>query len=288
MLLGMDIRRLGTTMGAEITGVDLNHLGEPEFAQIRDAFHAHKVIAIRGQQLTPAAQIAFSLRFGALEDQLNAHYTIDGFPEVLILSNDIRDGKPVGLIDGGDYWHSDSSHRDYPSMATILFAVKNPVSGGDTEFADMAAAYDALAEPMKARIAHLNGIHAVSKLKNKRVQVSTRRPDGKDFYERQKAIPDQSWPLVRTHPVTGRKALYLSPRFTIGIEGVSQAEADDLLDALFAHQIRAEFVYRHRWQDGDLVMWDNRCVIHRATGGYAYPDIRTMHRTVVAGDKPFP
>jgi taurine dioxygenase len=245
------------------------------------------VIAIRDQNLSPAAQLAFSRRFGALEDQLNAHYTIDGYPEVLVLSNDVRDGKPVGLVDGGDFWHSDSSHREYPSMATILFSVKNPSTGGDTEFADMAAAHEALPEPMKRRIASLRGIHAVSKLKNKRVQISPRRPDGKDFYERQKAIPDQIWPLVRSHPVTGQLALYLSPRFTIGIEGMAQAEADEILDFLFEHQIRPEFVYRHKWQDRDLVMWDNRCVIHRATGGYDYPDVRTMHRTVVAGDKPF-
>jgi taurine dioxygenase len=283
----MQIRRLGATMGAEITGTDLNRLAPVTFEKIRNAFHAHKVIAIRDQDLTPAAQLAFSRRFGALEDQLNAHYTIEGYPEVLVLSNDIRDGKPVGLVDGGDFWHSDSSHREYPSMATILFSVKNPSTGGDTEFADMAAAYDALPEQMKRRIVGLKGIHAVSKLKNKRVQVSPRRPDGKDFYEKQKAIPDQIWPLVRTHPVTGQKALYLSPRFTIGIEGMAQAEADEILDVLFEQQIRPAFVYRHRWRDRDLVMWDNRCVIHRATGGFEYPDVRTMHRTVVAGDKPF-
>src|SRR5215469_14287484 len=155
MLPEMDIRRLGPTMGAEITGVDLNRLTASAFAKIRDAFHAHKVLAIRGQQLTPAVQTAFSRRFGALEDQLNAHYTIDDYPEVLVLSNDIRDGNPVGLIDGGDYWHSDSSHRDYPSMATLLFAVKNPATGGDTEFADMVAAHEALPEPVKGRIAQL-------------------------------------------------------------------------------------------------------------------------------------
>lgn len=283
----MQIRRLGTTMGAEITGVDLNQLTAPDFASIRDVFHTHKVIAIRDQNLTPAAQLSFSRQFGVLEDQLNAHYTIEGYPEVLVLSNDLRDGKPVGLVDGGDFWHSDSSHREYPSMATILFSVKNPTTGGDTEFADMTAAYEGLPEQIKRRIAGLKGIHAVSKLKNRRVRISPRRPDGKDFYERQKAIPDQIWPLVRTHPVTRQKALYLSPRFTIGIEGITQAEADEILDVLFDHQIRGQFVYRHKWQDRDLVMWDNRCVIHRATGGYEYPDVREMHRTVVAGDKPF-
>lgn len=283
----MEVRKLGAAMGAEIIGVDLTTLDDARFEKVREAFLAHQVIAVRDQLLTPAAQIAFSRRFGTLEDQLNAHFTVQDYPEVLVLSNDVKDGKPIGLIDGGDFWHSDSSHRDFPSMATILYAVKNPSSGGDTEFADMVAAYQALPAPMKALIAPLKGIHAVSKLKNKRVAVSPRRPDGKDFYERQKSLPDRVWPLVRTHPVTGRKALYLSPRFTIGIEGLSERDADDILDALFAHQIREEFVYRHKWRDRDLVMWDNRSVIHHATGGYAYPDVRTMHRTVVAGDRPY-
>ena len=283
----MEIRKLGAVMGAEILGADLNVLDEANFEKIRDGFLTHQVIAVRNQKLSPAAQIAFSARFGALEDQLNAHYTLPGYPGVLVLSNDVKDGKPAGLVDGGDFWHSDSSHREFPSMATILYAVKNPNQGGDTEFANMVAAYETLPAAMKKRIAGLKGIHAVSKLKNKRVTVSPRRPDGQDFYERQKSLPDRIWPLVRTHPVTGKKALYLSPRFTIGIDGVEEAEADEILDFLFAHQIKPEFVYRHKWRDGDLVMWDNRSVIHHATGGFVYPDIRTMHRTVVAGDRPF-
>jgi taurine dioxygenase len=283
----MEIRKLGAGMGAEVEGADLNALCDSDFAKIKDAFHAHQVLAIRDQNLSPPAQLAFSRRFGALEDQLNAHYTVPGYPEVLVLSNDVKEGRPVGLIDGGDFWHSDSSHRDSPSMATILYAVKNPSQGGDTEFANMHAAYQALPEDMKRRIANLKGIHAVSKLRNKRVSVSARRPDAKDFYERQRSFPDQIWPIVRTHPVTGKKALYVSPRFTIGIEGLAMGEADEILDCLFAHQIRSQFIYRHVWQTRDLVMWDNRSVIHQATGGYAYPDVRTMHRTVVAGDRPF-
>jgi len=283
----MQVRKFGASMGAEISGVDLARVDDDAFKKIRDAFHAHQVLVIRDQDLTPASQIAFSLRFGALEDQLNAHYTVENHPEVLILSNDMKDGKPIGLIDGGDFWHSDSSHRDKPSMATMLYAVKNPTQGGDTEFANMYAAYENLSDDMKRRIAPLKGVHAVSKLKNKRVSVSARRPDGKDFYERQKSLPDQIWPLLRTHPVTGRKALYISPRFTIGIQGVAEEESDEILDFLFAHQIRPEFIYRHAWRDHDLVTWDNRCVIHHATGGYAYPDVRTMHRTVIAGDRPY-
>jgi taurine dioxygenase len=283
----VEVRKLGSSMGAEILGVDLNALDDATFEKIRAAFLAHQVIVVRDQDLSPPTQLAFSRRFGALEDQLNAHYTVPDFPEVLVLSNDMKDGKPIGLIDGGDFWHSDSSHRDRPSMATILYSIKNPDEGGDTEFANMYAAYEALPDSMKRRIEKRKGIHAVSKLKNKRVTLSARRPDAKDFYERQKALPDQVWPLVRTHPETGRKALYVSPRFAIGIEGMAEADADEILDFLFAHQVRPEFVYRHKWRDHDLVMWDNRCVIHHATGGYHYPDTRTMHRTVIAGDRPY-
>lgn len=283
----MDVRKLGRSIGAEVTGVDLRWLDNETFERIRAAFLTHQVLVIRDQTLTPKVQIDFSRRFGLLEDQLNAHYTVEGYPEVLVLSNDLIDGKPVGLIDGGDFWHSDSSHREKPSMATILYAVKNPDQGGDTEFANMYAAYDTLPDNVKRRIEPLKGVHAVSKLRNKRVTVSARRPDAKDFYERQRSIPDQVWPLVRTHPETGRKALYVSPRFTIGIEGLPEKQADEILDQLFVHQIHDEFIYRHKWQDRDLVIWDNRCVIHHATGGYSYPDVRTMHRTVIAGDAPY-
>ena len=174
----MDVRKIGRSMGAEVTGVDLRRLGDATFKQIHEAFLAHQVLVVRDQAMTPEVQIAFSRRFGPLEDQLNAHYTVEGYPEVLVLSNDIKDGKPVGLIDGGDFWHSDSSHRDKPSMATMLYAVKNPDQGGDTEFANMYAAYETLPDNLKRRIAGLNGIHAVSKLRNKRVTVSARRPDG--------------------------------------------------------------------------------------------------------------
>lgn len=282
----MDVRKIGSAMGGEITGIDVSKpLAEADVRGILAAFHTHQVLVIRDQHLSPGALVAFSRHFGQLEDQLNAKYVIEDFPEVLVLSNDMKDGKPVGLIDGGDFWHSDSSHREVPSKATILHAIKNPTRGGDTEFANMYLAYETLPGPIKAKVDQLKAVHAVSKLRNKRVKVSERRPDAKDHYEMQKAIPDQVWPMARIHPVTGRKALYISPRFTIGIEGMAEDEADALLDILFAHQVRPEFLYRHVWQDGDVVIWDNASVIHRATGGYAYPDVRTMHRTVVAGER---
>ena len=149
-------------------------------------------------------------------------------------------------------------------MATMLYAVKNPDQGGDTEFANMYAAYETLPGSTR-RIAGLGGIHAVSKLRNKRVTVSARRPDAKDFYEKTRSIPDQVWPLVRTHPETGRKTMRCLASRSV-LRGVPEEEADEILDRLFAHQIRDEFRYRHKWRDRDLVVWDNRCVIHHATG----------------------
>ncbi len=284
----MKVNKIGDAMGAEITGIDLSKpLDVADVQTVLGAFHDNQVIAIRDQNLTPGQLITFSRHLGPLEDQLNARYTLPDFPEVLVLSNDLKDGKPIGLIDGGDFWHSDSSHREKPSMATILHSKQNPNMGGDTQFANMYLAYETLPEEFKERIEGLKAIHAVSKLKNKRVKVSERRPDAKDHYEMQKSIPDQIWPLARTHPVTGRKALYVSERFTIGIEGVAEDEADEILEVLFEHQVKPEFIYTHKWKDGDLVIWDNRCVIHRGVGGYSYPDVRTMHRTVVAGDRPF-
>ncbi len=284
----MQVNKIGAAMGAEIVGIDLSKpLDVADVQGVLDAFHAHQVIAIRDQNLTPGQLVTFSRHLGPLEDQLNARYTIPEHPEVLVLSNDMKDGKPVGLIDGGDYWHSDSSHRDKPSLATILHAKQNPKVGGDTQFANMYLAYEKLPADLKARITGLKAVHAVSKLKNKRVKVSERRPDAKDHYEMQKAIPDQVWPMVRTHPATGKKALYVSERFTVGIEGIPEAEADEILDFLFDHQVKPEFVYTHKWKDGDLVIWDNRAVLHRGAGGYTYPDVRTMHRTVVAGDRPY-
>ena len=284
--MALSINPVSAVMGAEIMGVDAGALDEDTRFSIETAFLEHQIIVIRDQKLSPQAQVDFTQQFGPLELQNNADYTIPGNPYVLVISNDIQDGKPVGLIDAGDYWHSDSQSRATPSRATILHAIQNPHTGGDTLFANMYTAYDALSEAMKARLENLHGVNASSKLKNPRTKVSERRPDGQDFYASVLSKPDVLHPVVVRHPVTGRKALYVSPRFTIGIAELPDAEAQPLLDELFAHQLDHCFRYVHKWQDGDLVMWDNRCLMHCASGGYTYPDVRRMHRTVIAGDRP--
>lgn len=282
------IRQLLEVLGAEIRGVDLSGLQESdEITLVKKAFIEHGVLVIRDQRLTPDDQIAFGRHFGELAIHENAEFALRGHEQILILSNDRADGRPIGVIDAGDAWHSDFSYREVPSRATILYALEIPNQGGDTEFADMYAAYETLPDDVKARIEGRRGVHTINKLRNPRIEISPDRENAEEYYRARGAeSPDRTHPLVRTHPETGRKALYVSPRFTIGIADMPDEEAQPLLDTLFAHQIKPEFVYRHRWQPGDVVMWDNRRTIHRACGGHQYPDIRTIHRITVLGEAP--
>ena len=283
--MSLTVNPLSDALGAEALDADLSRDDAAIFDAVRGALIDHHMIAIRGQELSAAAQIAFSRRFGPVEEHDNRRYWLDGHSEILVLSNDLRDGEPIGVPDAGDAWHSDLSFKEIPALVTILFAVRLPDTGGDTDFTNLNAAYDALDDDVKARIDDLRGIHTVNKLRNPRVTIAGTRKDAEAFYRaRDNRV---SHPLVRTHPETGRKSLYCSPRFTIGIEGMEDDEAQPLLDRLFAHQLRRGFRYRHKWRAGDVVMWDNRCVNHRAVGGYEYPDIRTMHRTTVLGDRPY-
>ncbi len=285
----MNIAPLSDVLGAEVSGIDIaRDLDGAAFAAVLDAFHRYRVLVFREQYLDPADQVGFAARFGPLEVHDNRRYNLPDNEHVMVLSNDLRDGEPVGVPDAGDSWHTDLSFKETPSLCTLLQAVTLPSEGGDTAFACMTRAYAALPADIKARIEGRRAIHNPSKLVNPRVEISPLRKDADAFYKGQTArFPDVAHPIVRTHPETGEKSLYVQPRFTIGIEGMDDEEAQPLLDILFAHQIRPEFVYLNEWRDGDLLMWDNRCVIHYATGGYSYPDIRTMHRTTVLGDRPF-
>ena len=288
----MEVKPVSDVVGAEIIGVNLaNSINDETKRVIRDALLEYQVLVIRNQNLTPEQQVIFSNLWGNLETPSNIEYTTKETAKVMILSNEIRpDGTAVGVVDGGDFWHSDSSHIEVPSMITILQSVKNPKRGGDTEFCNMYAVYEALPSELKHKIDGLYGIHHVSKVNNKRVIISPDRPGAKDFYEKQaKERPEIIQPLVLTHPETGKKSLYCSPRFTIGIKDMSEDEADPILNILFTQitDRKRRYHYRHKYKDNDLVLWDNRCLCHRAVGGYGLPDIRRMHRTVIAGDKAY-
>jgi len=283
--MSLNMEPLSDKFGVAITGVDLaKELDAELFEEIVDIFVRKQVVVFRDQHIEPQHQLAFSRRFGPLESLFDDDQRVPGFPEIAILSNEKVDGKFIGVVAAGDFWHSDQSYRTQPSLATMLYAHKIPKIGGDTEFADMHGAYERLPEEIKKLIAGRMGIHQRSKLGNPRVAVT--REGGEEYYQR-KVTKNVLHPMVRTHPVTGRKGLYVSPRFTVGIEGMADAEAQPLLDTLFAYQTAPENVYRHKWTLGDFVMWDNRSLNHQACGGYAMDDIRLMHRTSTIGDEPF-
>ena len=288
----MKVTPLDANFGAEVTGLDLSRpLDAAGFDALYEAFLDHHVLAIRDQDLSPAQQVAFTERFGVIDRPVNPRYKHPDNDRVLVLTNEIRtDGTAVGVVAAGDMWHSDSSHYLDPVKLTILHSIRRPSKGGDTEFCDMHAVYGALPGDLRKRIEGRLGIHHNSKLVNPRAIISPDRPDAQENYEasvRERTYVTQ--PLVRTHPETGRASVYASPRFTIAIADMDDAQAQPLLDELFAHMTdrSAAYYMRYRWRDGDVVLWDNRSVNHRAVGGYAMDDIRRLHRTVVAGDAAF-
>ncbi len=282
--MGLSVRPMSETFAAEIEGVDLTApLSGAAFARIRDAFHRYGVLVFRGQALSAEQHIAFSRRFGELEIHVLKQYLLPGHDEILVLSN-VTDGRhPKGVVNAGRFWHSDLSYMERPSLGSLLYAVSVPPQGGDTLYADLCAAYQALPGETKRRIAGLKAVHRYAQ------RYNTLKVGGKrvDLTEEQLArVPEVAQPLVRTHPDTGRKVLYMSNGFMFAIAGMSEEEGGALLQELSAHATRPEFVYRHAWQADDLVLWDNRCTMHCATP-FDESHARIMHRTTIGGDRPF-
>jgi taurine dioxygenase len=283
---------LTPNIGAEVRGVDL---GQPvdgkTFSDIRDGFHRHQILLFRNQKISEQQHIAFSRRFGELEIHPASQYLLPGHPEILVLTNERKaDGSRVSIADGGVDWHSDLSFMKQPSLGSLLYAVRvpdDPAVFQDTEWSSMYHAYDTVPEATKARLKGLRAIHLFDQDSNPRLPPSDTRFRDKHSSELKAKTPPVVHPLVRTHPATGRPSLYVSIRFTIGIENLPKAEGDALLDELFAHQARLGGSYRHRWRAGDLMMWDNRCTNHRAVGSVVpLPHVRRMQRTTVRGDVP--
>jgi taurine dioxygenase len=282
----MQVSPLSENIGAEITGIDAAELDEKTFAGVRDALHQHKIVVVRDQSLNPVTQTDFSRRFGEIQYHINSKYKMPDQPEVLILSTEVVDGKNIGIPDAGSDWHSDHAYVDRPTAYTILQSVKVPKVGGDTEWTNMALAYEMLPIEMKTRIDGLTGIHSFNRTRNPRMNRPTRHENEVEYFAKH-SPPDAFHPIARTHPHTGQKALFVSPRFTIGIKDMDDAEAQPLLDELFDHIANRDFVYHHSWRAGDLVMWDNRQTLHLACGGVTPPEVRRMHRTTILGEVPF-
>ena len=284
--MGLEIRPLSDKLGAEIIGVDVNDLSDNAFRKIHQAHLDYCVIVLRDQHVTPEQQIAFSRRFGDLDYQVLDQYSLPGHREILVLTNKVVDGKPAGLADAGRRWHTDMSYNEIPPLGSLLYGLEVPPEGGDTKFANLYAAYAGLPDATKKRIADLKGIHDyVSHYKRADALSGGKR--AKLTEEQMGSLKQAIHPIVRTHPETGRKALYVDEGHTVGIEGMREAEAKPLLKELYEHAIRPEFVYSHKWRLFDIVFWDNRCVLHQAQPYDATNYVRYMHRTTVKGDRPF-
>jgi len=286
-----EIRPCTPHLGAEITGVDLSRDIDAEtFAALDRAFAELGVVFFRRQNITPGQQTAFSRRFGKLSRFPLTQYCLDGHPEILLVTNIKKNGENTGLADAGVTWHTDMSWTAVPPRGTALYAKEIPTEQGktlgDTLFASASAAYDALPEAMKERIAGLKAVHSYQAKHAYRAQGGMRDRD--EMTDAQKAAhADVVHPVVRTHPLTGRKCLYVVPGECTAIVGMADTEALVLLDELAAHTVRPEFQYRHQWQAGDFLMWDNCSVQHVALQDYELPQRRLMHRTQFAGSATF-
>ena len=280
----MQIHPFAGPVGAEVLGLDLAAPLAPEdFARIHRAHLDHHVLVFRDQRITPGQQVEFSRRFGPLQTHVLHQFALAGQPQVLIVSNVVENGKPIGLGDAGVYWHSDLSYKEKPSLGSLLHAQELPAEGGDTLFANQHLAWDTLPEALRAAVAGRSAEHSYVK---RYAELQRRSPWRPNLSEQQIAqVAPVAHPIVRTHPENGRKALFVSEHFTTRIVGLPEGESDALLAQLFAHSTEASLVYRHRWQPHDMVFWDNRSVMHLATG-CPPKQRRTLYRTTIEGDIP--
>jgi taurine dioxygenase len=270
-------------LGAEIGGVDLRQLDDAAFATIHSAWIDHQVLLFRGQNLSDHDLIAFSRRFGNLDHapiQENGQSIANGMPEIYVVSNVIENGVAIGSLGYGEaVWHTDMSYLSAPPKASMLYALEIPPAGGDTSFVDMYAAFEALPESLRRQAMGLRVKHDGTYNSGGYVRQGVTPTDDP------RQAPGTLHPLVCTHPESGRRMLYLGRRRMAWLEGFGLAESDALLDEIWAHATQTRFVWTHQWRVGDLVLWDNRCTMHRRDPFDANTR-RVMHRTQVKGSAP--
>ena len=274
----ISIRPTGAALGAEVGGVDLRTVDAAAFAAIHRAWLDHQVLLFRDQALSDDDLVAFSRRFGDLDEapvQETGRRFVDGHPEIYVVSNVVQEGVPIGSLGSGEaVWHTDMSYLPDPPMASALYALEIPPSGGDTSFCSMYAAWEELPPALQQRAATLRVKHDGTYNSGGYVRQGV-TPTGDP-----RTSPGTLHPLVHPHPETGRRALYLGRRRNAYIDGLSLAESDAVLDEIWAQATRDALTWRHQWRAGDLVIWDNRCTMHRRDA-FDPAMRRTMHRTQI-------
>lgn len=273
---------LTPNIGCRVEGIDLAlPMTDGEFAGLRRALADHTVLVLPGQDLTPEQHIAFSRRFGPLEDHVLSNFCLPGYPEIFVVSNIVENGKHIGAFGGSKRYHSDLSYMEEPSLGSLFYCLECPRGSGQTAFVSMEAAYAALPADMRRRLLGLNGVHDY--VWNYERTHTARGP----LTEAQKAkTPPVVHPAVRSHPETGRPSLFVSEVFTRTFEGEDEAESRRLIKELMAFAEQPQFVYVHEWTPGDMLIWDNRSSVHKAMPFDEANARRRMHRTTVRGDRP--
>ena len=274
---------LDAPLGAEIRDIDLRLVDDDAYNAIHGAWIDHQVLLFRGQNLTDADLAAFSRRFGGLDHapvQENGQRIASGMKEIYVVSNVVENGVEIGSLGHGEaVWHTDMSYRSAPPKASLLYALEIPPAGGDTSFVDMYAAFEALPEGLRQRAMGLRVKHDGTYNSGGYVRQGVTPTDDP------REAPGTLHPLVCTHPESGRRMVYLGRRRMAWLEGYGLAESDALLDEIWAHATQERFVWTHQWRVGDLVLWDNRCTMHRRDPFNANSR-RVMHRTQVKGSAP--
>lgn len=281
----IEVAPIAGTLGAEIRGIDLsNTLDDETFAEVRQAFHENLVVFFRNQTLTPAQHRAFASRFGELDIHPFAK-GLNDFPEVLPIVKEPSDR----AANFGGTWHTDVTFYEKPALGSILYALDVPESGGDTMFANMYAAYDALSDGLKRMLDRTTAIHSATRVYGSaNSRAANRQKDGGKSMQIRTGFDAEATvehPVIRTHPETGRKALFVNRNFTLRFKDWTDAESAPLLEYLHEHAVRPEFTCRFRWQPRSLAFWDNRCTQHYALNDY-HGQRREMHRVSVIGDRP--
>jgi taurine dioxygenase len=276
----------GRVLGAKMEGLDLSRpLEDGEVDAIIEALGRHGVICFPRQKLTARQQKDFAERFGELEINVaSGPYQEPGIPEVMTLSNIMKDGKPIGLADAGQDWHTDMSYSKTIAFANVLYALQVPRRNGktlgDTEFSSMHAAYDGLPDDLKKKLDGMTVLHDFNKFwEMMRREKGSKRPPLTEAQRKQK--PPVSHPIFLQHPITRRKVLYANPGYSMRINELPQKESDDILEFLFEHQLKPQYRYRHQWSEGDVLMWENFGTIHNAIADYGPDEHRLVKRCQV-------
>lgn len=272
----LQLRPITDAIGTEVSGIDVNdHISAKDFDRIYEAWIDTTILLIRGQRMTPEQQLNFSRRFGEVVSYTRSKFAQKSSEEVLVLSNIVRDGKAIGSPVSGRVWHTDGHYLEKPPTGSMLHALEIPTIGGDTWFANMFAAYEALPESTRSRVENLKVV--ISRLQSRPYNYPDRPPPSEQ--ERAEWV-DVHHPIIRTHEVNGRKAIYAGGNVPWRVEGLPEPESAPLVTYLQEFSTRSAFTYRHKWRVGDIILWDNRSTMHKATP-YDTSQRRLLHRTTI-------